>query len=293
MTHSRPFLTARSANRGALRRGLTLVELLVTMLIVAIIGAAFTRVMIYHSRFLDAQNNQRQARSVSRGALNVMMSELRMVTVPNGVVAASIDSIVVRVPYAFGVLCGSSAGASTISLAPMDSLAYSESGVSGYAWRDSTGNYAYVNAAFTMAPGLITSCSAPAVGITTLTGGKVVTVTPVIPVAARPGTPIFLFRRIEYKFGASVAMPGRRALWRKNATMNTREELVTPFDASARFRFFVDGSTASQANPPASLNTLRGLELRLAGASDRATVATSSPATTELQAAVFFMNRLP
>jgi prepilin-type N-terminal cleavage/methylation domain-containing protein len=293
MTNSNSRSLVRSGKGAAPRRGLTLVELLVTMVLVAIVGAAFTRLLIYHSRFLDAQNNERQARGVSRGALNVMMSELRMVTVPNGVVAAAIDSVVVRVPYAFGVLCGSSAVASTISLVPMDSLAYTESGVTGYAWRDSTGNYAYVNAAFTMAPGLATSCTAATVGITTLTGGKVVTVTPVVPAAARPGTPIFLYRRIEYKFGASVAMPGRRALWRKNATMNTREELVAPFDASARFRFFVDGSNASQANPPILINELRGLELRLAGASDRATMSTSAPATSELQAAVFFMNRLP
>ncbi len=280
-----------SRTQPPLRRGLTLVELLVTMVIVAIVGAAFTRIMIYQSRFFDAQNNQREARSVSRGALNVMMSELRMVTVPNGVVAAATDSIVVRVPYAFGVLCGSSAVASTISLAPMDSLAYSESGIQGYAWRDSTGNYTYVNASFTLAPGLATSCSAPTVGITTFPGGKVVTVTPIVPPAAAAGTPIFIYRRIEYKFGPSVAMPGRRALWRKNAATNVREELVAPFDSSAHFRFFVNGSNVSQASPPMLINTLRGLELILAGASDQATLGTGTPTTTELQAAVFFMNR--
>ena len=295
MTSSTIAPRARPRTRLLPRRGLTLVELLVTMVIVAIVGAAFTRIMIYQSRFFDAQKNQRQARSVSRGALNVMMSELRMVTVPNGIVAASADSIVARIPYAFGVLCGSSAAASTISLAPMDSLGYSESGVTGYAWRDSAGNYAYVNAAFTMAPGLATSCSAPGVGITTFTaaGGKVVTVTPIVPAAAAPGTPIFLFRRIEYKFGPSVALSGRRALWRKNATMNTREELVAPFDATAHFRFFVNGSNVSQVSPPALLNNLRGLELRLAGASDHATLGTGAPTKSELQAAVFFMNRLP
>ena len=272
---------------------MTLVELLVTMLIVAIIGAAFVRILVYQSRFLDGQKNQRQARGVSRGALNVLMSELRMVTVPNGVLAASIDSIAVRVPYAFGVLCSSTPAASTISLAPMDSLAYSESGVTGYAWRDSTGNYAYVNGGFTVAPGLVGDCTLATVNITTPPGGRAVTVTPAVPAAARSGTPVFLYRRIEFKFGASVAMPGRRALWRRNASTGVREELVSPFDASARFRFFVDGSNASQANPPALLNGLRGVELRLAGASDHATLASATPTTAELQAAIFFMNRLP
>ena len=277
--------------RLRLRRGFTIVELLVTMVIAVIIGVAFTRLMIHQSRFFDRQNTERQARGVSRGALNVMMSELRMVAVPGGVLAAAADSVVVRVPYAFGVLCGSSAVATTVSLVPMDSVAYAEGGVAGYAWRDSTGNYTYVNAAFTLAPGLTTSCLVDS--ITTLPGGKAVTVTPRVPSAAALGTPIFLYRRIMYKFAASTALPGRRALWRMNVGANTSEELVSPFDASARFRFFVNGSAAAQANPPALLANLRGLELRLAGASDRASVTTGDPATAELQTAVFFMNRAP
>ena len=273
------------------RRGFTLTELIVTMVIAVIIGAAFTRLMIHQSRFFDSQNTHRQARNVSRGALNVMMSELRMVAVPGGVLAAASDSIVVRVPYAFGVLCASTPAASTISLAPMDSLAYAEGGTTGYAWRDSTGNYTYQNAAFTLAPGLTSDCAAA--GITTLPRGRAVTVTPIVPAAAVPGTVIFLFRRIEFKFRDSAALPGRRALWRLNVGTNTWEELVSPFDASARFRFFVNGSSVSQANPPVLLANLRGLELRLAGASDRPSVTTGAPATAELQTAVFFMNRAP
>ena len=291
-------MTTRTSSPGLLthaalrpRRGFTLAELLVTMVIVLIIGGAFMRLMVHQSRFFDAQNTDRQARSVSRGALNGMMSELRMVSVPGGVLAAAADSVVVRVPFAFGVFCGSSSTASTVSLAPMDSLAYAEGGVTGYAWRDSTGNYTYVNASFVLAPGLLTDCAASS--ITTMSRGKAVTVRPLVPTAAVQGTPIFLYRRIEYKFRESVALPGRRALWRRNVGTDTSEELVAPFDASARFRFFVNGSTAAQANPPAALTDLRGLELRLAGASDRASLTTGTPSTAELQTAVFFMNRAP
>jgi len=282
-----PMISSRRRLRS--RRGLTLVELIVTLVIAAIIGGAFTRAMVHQSRFFNAQNRGRQARNVSRGALNVMMSELRMVTAPRGVLAASSDSVVVRVPYAFGVLCGSTPTASTISLAPMDSLAYNQAGVRGYAWRDSTGNYAYVNASFVLAPGLVTDCATAS--ITTLPRGRVVTVRPVVPAAAVPGTPIFLYRRIEYKFGPSLVMSGRRALWRMNLDASTSEELVAPFDASARFRFFVDGATTSRANAPAVLDSIRGLELRLAGSSERTALNTGVPATAELQTAVFFMNR--
>lgn len=273
------------------RRGVTVVELLITMVIAVIIGTAFMRTMVHQSRFFDAQNTGRQARSVSRGALNVLMSELRMVAAPGGVLAASADSVVVRAPYAFGVLCGSSAVASTISLAPMDSVGYAEAGVAGYAWRDSTGNYTYQSASFTMAPGLTTDCTAA--GIRTLAGGRAVTVTPIVPAAAVPGTPIFLYRRIKYRFATSVAMPGRRALWRSNLAANTNEELIAPFESSARFWFYVNGSATPQPNAPALLTDLRGLELRLNGESERASLTTAYPRAAELHTAVFFMNRAP
>ena len=281
----------KTAARLRLRRGLTIAELLVTLVIAAIIGGAFMRVMVHQSRFMDGQSNSRDARSVSRGALNVMMSELRRVTNPGGVLVATPDSIVVRVPYAFGVLCGSSGAASSISLAPMDSLTYAESGARGYAWRDSTGNYTYVNGGFTMAPGLTTDCTGA--GITTLPRGKVVTVTPIVHASALPGTPVLLYRRIQYTFAPSVGMPGRRALWRRNVDANTREELVAPFDDDASFGFFLTNATTPQATPPTVLDSIRGLEVRLVGESDRSSFTTGEPTTTELQTAIFFMNRLP
>ena len=273
------------------RLGLTLTELLVTMLIVAIIGGAFMRLMIHQSRFMDTQSTAREARSVSRGALNMMLSELRRVTRPGGVLAASNDSVVIRVPYAMGLLCSSTALASTISLAPMDSLSYAEAGTRGYAWRDSTGNYAYVSTNFTLATGLDATCTAA--GITTLPGGKVVTVTPAVPAAAVAGTPVLLYRRIQYEFDDSVLLPGRQALWRINLDASTAEEVVAPFTGGSRFRFFNGVSTTSQVTVPAVLDSIRGLEMSLRGASDRSTFSTGEPSTTHMRAAVFFMNRMP
>jgi prepilin-type N-terminal cleavage/methylation domain-containing protein len=291
MTHDVRLLPAPPTRpTSRVRRGMTLIELIMTMVIAAIVGTALTKLMIHQSRFFDAQTASRGARTVSRGALNVLMSELRMVAVPGGVLSVAPAKIVVRVPYAFGVLCGSTAAASTISLAPMDSLAFAEGGVMGYAWRDSTGNYAYQTAAFTLAPGLAADCAAA--GIAT-PGGKVVTLSPVVPAAALAGTPVFLFRRIEYEFRESAALPGRIALWRKNVGTNTSEELIGPFDATARFGFYVNGNNTPLAVAPAVLADLRGLELQLDGQSDRVSMATGAPRTSQLRTAVFFMNRAP
>ena len=281
----------RPTRIARVRRGVTMPELIVTLLIVMVIGAALTRLLVFQSRFFDAQRSSREARTVSRGALNALLSELRMVAVPGGVISATADRIVVRVPYAWGVLCGSTAGGSTISLAPMDSLAFAEPGVTGYAWRDSTGNYTYQNAGFTLAPGLAADCTVAS--ITTLARGRIVTVTPPFPAAALSGNPMFLYRRIEYEFKESVAMPGRRALWRTNVAASRTEELIAPFESSASFQFYVNGTDAPQAAPPALIANLRGLELRLYGESDRSPLSAAHPQRAELETAVFFMNRAP
>ena len=273
------------------RRGLTLPELLITIVIVMIVGAAFMRIMVYQSRFFDEQGANRQARSVSRGALNALLSELRMVAVPGGILSATPDRVVARVPYALGIFCGSTAGGSSISILPTDSLTYSESGTAGYAWRDSTGNYTYQSASFTLAPGLAADCAARS--ITTVPGGRVVTVQPVVHASATIGTPIFLYRRIQYDFRNSAVLSGRRALWRTNLVTGTSEELIAPFESTARFRFYVNGLVDPQDAAPMVIGELRGLELYLYGESDNPVRSTSAPKTAELQTAVFFMNRAP
>jgi prepilin-type N-terminal cleavage/methylation domain-containing protein len=284
-------LQAPAHIRSATRRGATLVELMITMLIVGIVGAAFMRIMVYQSRFFDRQATTREARSVSRGALNLLLSELRMVAVPGGVLVATNSDVVARVPYAWGVVCASTAAATTISLLPTDSLTFVEPGGTGYAWRDSTGNYTYQSASFTLAPGLTSDCAATS--IATMPGGRAVTVTPVVHASAKSGTPVFLYRRIRYHFRSSTSLPGRIALWRTNEVTSSSEELMAPFDSTAAFHFYVDGLVASQATPPALIANLRGLELRLHGQSEHAARTTKAPQTSVTQTAVFFMNRAP
>ena len=90
------------------RRGFTLVELLISLVVTAIIGAALVRMVVSQARFMDQQEAWRQARSVSRGGINRLFSDLRSVEAAGGMVAAAAggQDFTVRVPYAFGVLCG-------------------------------------------------------------------------------------------------------------------------------------------------------------------------------------------
>jgi hypothetical protein len=269
------------------RSGLTIIELIVTLIILAIIGGGMVRMLTSQAEFYEHQGAGRNARSISRAAVNVLLSEMRMVEVPNGVVAAAPNAVTLRVPYAFGVYCGSPSGISTIALLPTDSAMLAEPGFSGYAWRQRLGNYAYVEGGSSLqlpVPGTCVSA-----GITPI--AQRVGVTPVLPAGADVGTVVMLTRRITYAFAPSADIPGRTALWRRVDATGAQEELAAPFDATARFRFYrLNDNTAQDAVP--ALAEIRGFELVLDGASEATPRLTGAPQRAPLTTSVFFRNRL-
>jgi len=276
------------------RRGFTLLELLVGMVIFAIIGALFTKLLTTQGRFFDKQGMANSARNVSRGSLNRLVSDFRMIETSGGVLAASPTSLTLRVPFAIGVVCSSTSTSTAVSFVPVDSVMYNADGFYGFAWRNAvTGVYTYVEnpAARDRTTGQ-NACNA--VAITTVPGGRAARITPVVA-GSSLGTPVFLYRRIRYEFKASTAVPGKIGLYRTiifPGGAEQAEELVAPFASTARYRFFVvgDNSTAHDA-PPADLKTIRGIELNLDGLSE---VRASGQTTNEkapFTTAVFFKNR--
>jgi hypothetical protein len=275
----------------ALRRrsGLTIIELIVTVIVLGIVGGGIVRMLTSQAQFYEHQGAGRNARSISRAAVNVLLSEMRMVEVPGGVVAANATTVALRVPYALGVYCGSPGGVSTIALLPADSAMLAEPGFSGYAWRGLLGQYAYVEGGAALALPVPGTCVAA--GINPLPGSVRVGVTPVLPVGVPAGAVVLLTRRITYSFAGSTAIPGRVALWRRVDATGVREELAAPFDAASRFRFYqLNANTAQDAVPV--LTDIRGFELVLTGASEASPRTTGAPQTAPLTTSVFFRNRL-
>jgi prepilin-type N-terminal cleavage/methylation domain-containing protein len=277
------------------RRGFTLIELLVGIVIFAIIGALFTKLLTVQGKFFDRQGMGNAARNVSRASLNRVVSDFRMIEATAGVVAATPTSLTLRIPFAIGVVCKPANGGTALSLLPVDSTTYVNASYYGYAWRNfQTGSYAYVEAGSTKETGDPADCAS--VLITTVSGGKNVVIKPAVPAAAGLGTPVFLFSRIRYEFKASTAVPGKLGLWRTSIQPNgneSTEELVAPFDNTARWAFFtINGGAVAQANPPASLADIRGLELHLDGMSETIGPGQVTNEKAPFTTAVYFKNRI-
>lgn len=71
------------------------------------------------------------------------------------------------------------------------------------------------------------------------------------------------------------------------------DEIIAPFDTSAKFRYYIlNGDTAQWAPPAAgTFNTVRGIQLYLAGSSPRTPQSSTAATQAALVTGVFFKNR--
>ena len=281
-------------NTRRARRGFTIIELLVGIVIFAVVGALFTKLLTVQGKFFDRQGMGNAARNVSRASLNRVVSDFRMIEATGGVVAATSTSLTIRIPFAIGVMCANANGGTVLSLLPVDSTTYANAGFYGYAWRNFiTGAYSYVENPATEGAGDAAVCTG--VNITMVPNGKTVLITPALPANGGLGTPVFLYSKIQYEFKASTAVPGKLGLYRTTIAPNgalTSEELVAPFANTASWKFFaVNGGSVAQVNPPANLADLRGLELHLDGISENIAPGLIANESAPFTTAVFFKNR--
>jgi prepilin-type N-terminal cleavage/methylation domain-containing protein len=293
----------RSRAGARLRRGFTLTEMLTTLVILGIVGGALIKLIMVQARFSQSQMALRSARNVSRDAMNIMLTDLRMVQDSGGLVAASRDSVTVRIPIAFGLVCSTSGGGTTISLLPADSAMLALGVYAGYAIRDSTsGLYNYTVATTptpvnSLANGLAATCTAA--GITTVgygsTPARIVTLLDSPVGTSNVGWPAFIYQLVTYKFAGSSAYPGRRGLWRlvktQNPTGPVTDEIIAPFDTSSKFRFYALSADAAQDTLPTKIGDVRGVELVLAGSSNEQLTNNVQAKRATMVTGVFFKNR--
>lgn len=266
------------------RRGLSLIEVLIAVVLLGIVGVGITRLLQSQMRFFGRSTNARDARAVTRNALNLVSSEMRMVE-PRGIVAASADSFSVRLPYATGLHCTGG----TTSFAPVDSLVWAQAIYAGYAYRDTIAGSVTTYVASgggSLSVAAATVCTL--VGLNNIPGGRVLTLTPAFPIATR-GAPVLLYQTVTYRIAASTLVSGRTALWRRVAG-GTNEEIAVPLGAGTRFRFYVAGALTPQDAAPGTLNTMTGVELVLVGESERLSSGTGAVESDTLRVPILFRN---
>lgn len=286
------------------RRGFTIAEVLISLVVSSVIGASFMRLLVSQNRYYDHETNMRTARSIARSASTVLLADLRMVQDSGGVDSVTADGKLMRVlvPYRFGLVCGTAGNVTTVSMLPIDSGTMSVSVYRGFAWRDSvTGRYTYVsppNATTTNIPtaaanaALCTGNGAGQAQVRTVSVngrvGGLLDLSASAPSGAPAAAPVFFWERITYAFRTSVVYPNRLGLWRIVEGGPT-EELMAPFDTSARFRFYKTGDDTSRTWPPA-VSDIRGVDLVLPALSPRATSNDSTGSQSKIVTAVFFKN---
>jgi prepilin-type N-terminal cleavage/methylation domain-containing protein len=290
-----------SSSHARRRAGFSLVEVIICVVILGILGTALTRLMLAQSRLFALQRAQRDARAIGRTSMNLLFSDLRMVhdgaDASGSVIIASPETLEVRVPYAMGLVCGNNGSATTVSMIAADSAVRAMAKYGGYAWRNRvTKRYTYIPGD-TISNSPVTSSSASLCTSTakisqdTVNGrvGGILDLKPMwVPAGLQPGSPVFLYQDVMYYFSASTAYPGRISLWRLVGG-RTPDELVGPFDAGARFKFFVRNIDTSTVNAPAVLDSLVGVSLVLTGSSP-SNMPGRAPEKSKMETSVLFRN---
>jgi len=269
----------------ARRAGLSLIELIISLVVVSIIGVSITRLLTTQTRFFSKLSLGRDARSVTRQARNLIQSELSMVQAGSGVVAASNDSITVRVPIAFGLYCTGG----TMMVLPTDSMYLASATPDGFALKDTSvlGDYGYTALTATAA-GTAANCTGGSIQITAPGGGFYKNLTP--SPSGVQASPMFLYQTVTYKFATSTLVSGQRGLWRKAGT-SAYAEIVAPFDTTAMFRYYRLYADTAQTGVP-TLTEIRGVELKLDAKAPQTTPGQSpTRESSSVRTAIFFRNR--
>ena len=277
--------------------------MLISMVVLAVIGMAFTKILRYQTVYFAHETTLRTARTVARTATNLLVSDLRAVQDSGGVDSVASDGKLVRVlvPYRFGLVCATNSSTTTVSLLPSDSSAANMATYKGFAFRNATGRYTYVFPnnptgsdipVTSSSPGSCTGSAAGQAQINSVSvsgrAGEIIDLKSNGASGAIIIAPVFLFQKVSYSFKTSSVYPGALGLWR-NVEGGANEELAAPFDTAARFRFYKAADDTSRVTPP-PVSDIRGLELVRAAKSPRGSSSNASSNTVKVVTSVFFKN---
>ena len=277
--------------------------MIIGLILASIVGTTLVTIMMAEAKAVSNRDAWRAARAAGRGSLNLLTTDLSGVETTGGIEYVSPDAKRDDLPRPvrdgtplplqprrlhrqpaphrfFDLLC-----ARLLRLRVAHGRRLSLSDTAGAALSDN---------------GTASDCTQASVGITTLpapgatasNAGRVVALTGALSPVPPAGTPFLLYRRVDYAFKASAAVPGAIGLWRTVVETGDSLEIAAPLDTTSRFRFFVGDSGIAQIHGPGeSRPTFAAVELVLDGRSEGAPRGAPSPKIFRSRTAIFFLNR--
>jgi prepilin-type N-terminal cleavage/methylation domain-containing protein len=191
--------------------GFTLVELMVALVVGGVLAGVIVQFLGGQVRFVEMQSAREELQQNARVVVDLIGSELRTVPPGDGLEMAHADSLTLRVPRVWGVVCTASAGAMTVAIPRLTGV--------GYAVNDATHAVVDVRGAAAVAdwsnPVRVTAVGASAapcagaLGATAESRALTLSGTPSIPTSPTsgrtpvPGDVVYLFDRVTYRVGSS------------------------------------------------------------------------------------------
>ncbi len=227
------------------RRGFTLVELLVVMVLGALLIAASLQVLITNQRTYTAQNAEIRGQQTTRAALDVLAGELREISTQGGdLLGMGGTSVTVRVPRKFGVVCAVSASSPPV-LTVLKVGGWFSASDSVFIFADNnpsvSSDDAWISARIT-AVDTTASCGAKQGQDLSFSGQAALFTSNVVAT----GAPVRSF--VQYRYGL-LTYQGKTYLGRTDDAGDTAP-LVGPLDASSGLQFtYLDTLGAVTATP--------------------------------------------
>lgn len=253
---------------GRTDRGFTLVEVLIAIVVAGVLGASLMGLVLGQQRFYGHSDDAILAQQNTRAALDLMAAELRMAS-PTDLIVAQTDSVSVRFDILRGVSCDTltadqaivfvydSVGSANLP-AGFRGTAYSGAYDSTWVYADgftpSVNSTGGTNATYCQARGAPASPPASSFRQTSGWTGSFASGPP-------RGATIRWYGRLDYWFGPSTSTSGE-AIWRNN------QELVTPFEAGARFQYVMDDGSVQSSVAAGQLANVRQIRVQVAALGD-------------------------
>jgi prepilin-type N-terminal cleavage/methylation domain-containing protein len=285
-----PQLTSRRSAVGA-RRGLSLIELLITMTVLAIVGASLTSILTRQQRFYRDAAEKVEVRRELRGGAALVPADLRALsTIGGDLIAASGTTLEIRASIGSAVVCAKPSN-TTLHLVPLNTTTHTltswytapQAGDAIFIFNDSSATGAeddkwspHTLAATPALPGDATRCAgSPYVAAVDAALPKVeLSVTPNLSPFVGVGSVIRFTRQMRYSFyqpaGASDWYVGYES-W-NGAAYDAIQPVIGPLRATTGLAFSFADSAGTAVDPSTAAARARitriGLRMQASGRSD-------------------------